>query len=238
MKVFSGFPSGKMPLTPVPDLFFTDLLPAIDNINELKVTLHLIWRLNQQRGYLRYVSYRELASDRLLLSGLGSAVAAPEMSLRDGLERAVARGTLLAATVRDESGAEQVFYLLNSDKGRHALQQWQAGELQLVAKVAPEARAEPAESNIFALYEQNIGLLQPMIVDALREAESLYPAAWIEDAIREAVTRNKRSWRYIQRILERWAAQGRGDQRDRQDDRQRYAEGKYAEYLKGRRTEE
>ena len=31
--------------------------------------------------------------------------------------------------------------------------------------------------------------------DELREAENLYPASWIEDAFREAVEQNKRSWR-------------------------------------------
>ena len=49
-----------------------------------------------------------------------------------------------------------------------------------------------------------------MIADELREAEELYPEDWIEDAFREAVGQNKRSWRYIARILERWEHEGRG----------------------------
>ena len=50
-----------------------------------------------------------------------------------------------------------------------------------------------------------------MIAEQLKEAEELYPSAWIEDAIFEAVSQNKRSWRYIARILERWEREGRGD---------------------------
>jgi DnaD/phage-associated family protein len=69
----------------------------------------------------------------------------------------------------------------------------------------------PDKPNIFALYEQNIGTLSPIIVEELREAERLYPASWIQDAFREAVDLNKRSWRYIERILERWAAEGKDD---------------------------
>ena len=65
--------------------------------------------------------------------------------------------------------------------------------------------------NIFSIYEANIGMLTPMIADELREAENLYPASWIEDAFREAVEQNKRSWRYIERILERWTQEGKGN---------------------------
>ena len=48
-----------------------------------------------------------------------------------------------------------------------------------------------------------------MIADELRDAEKNYPEQWIADAFREAVTMNKRSWRYVVRILERWRAQGK-----------------------------
>ena len=61
------------------------------------------------------------------------------------------------------------------------------------------------------LYEQNIGMLTPMIADELRDAERHYPAEWIADAFREAVELNKRSWRYVVRILERWRVEGRKD---------------------------
>ncbi len=88
--------------------------------------------------------------------------------------------------------------------------------------------------NIYVLYEQNIGPLTPLLADELKEAEDSYPAAWIEDAFRESVELNKRSWRYIQRILERWATEGKGDETARQrrkDDPRRFIEGKYADYI-------
>ena len=65
--------------------------------------------------------------------------------------------------------------------------------------------------NIFTLYEQNIGLLTPPNADELRPAEQIYPVGWIEEAFSEAVALNKRSWRYIHAILERWRTQGRGE---------------------------
>jgi DnaD/phage-associated family protein len=67
------------------------------------------------------------------------------------------------------------------------------------------------QPNIFTLYEKNIGMLTPIIAEELKEAEKIYPPSWIQDAFKEAVDLNKRSWRYISRILERWAAEGKHD---------------------------
>ena len=49
-----------------------------------------------------------------------------------------------------------------------------------------------------------------MIADELRDAEKHYPEEWITEAMREAVSANKRSWRYILRIMERWRTEGKG----------------------------
>ncbi|HEV2474582.1 MAG TPA: DnaD domain protein, partial [Chthonomonadales bacterium] len=63
--------------------------------------------------------------------------------------------------------------------------------------------------NIFILYEQNIGLLSPLIADELKDAAEQYPVEWIEAAFREAVLHNKRKWSYIRAILRRWETEGR-----------------------------
>lgn len=55
--------------------------------------------------------------------------------------------------------------------------------------------------NIFQLYEQNIGIVQPILVDELKEAEKEYPAQWIQEAFLEAANRNARNWKYISKIL-------------------------------------
>ena len=73
----------------------------------------------------------------------------------------------------------------------------------------PQVR--PERPNIFRRYEQNIGLLTPLIADQIVNAMERYPQDWIEDAIAEAVDYNRRSWRYIQRILDAWSTNGRGD---------------------------
>jgi DNA replication protein len=223
MKTFSGFPPGKVRSVSVPEPIFTELAPIIDDLAEFKLTLHVIWRLGQQRGKARYLRRADLASDQVLLASLGDS---PAEALDDALARAVQRGTLLQAQTSEGGTAEEI-YFANTPKGRAAAEAIARGEW-------PD-ELEPAERpNVFALYEQNIGMLTPLIADELREAEQAYPAEWIEEAFREAVSLNKRNWKYVRAILERWRTEGRGDETGRRPgeaDRRRYIEGEYGEYI-------
>jgi len=221
MKTFSGFPSGKVSSASIPELVFTELVPAIDDLAELKLTLHVLWRLGQQRGQVRYLRRADLASDRVLLSGLGDA---PAKALSGAVERAVERGTLLQVETT-VAGTSETVYFANTPKGRAAVRAIESGDW-------PDELESAARPNIFALYEANIGVLAPLIADELREAEREYPAEWIEEAFREAVSLNKRSWKYIHAILKRWRTEGRGEsKRTPEAERRRYVEGEYGEYI-------
>src|SRR2546429_3433028 len=111
MTTFAGFPTGKNPYVPVPEVFFTQILPQIQDSAELKVTLHLFWLLAKKQKQPRCVSDRELQQDQLLLRGFrrtGDQRPAQERVLQ-GLEQAVARGTLLRFflhMVAEDQGAE------------------------------------------------------------------------------------------------------------------------------------
>ena len=86
MSGFQGFPAGRTSFTPLPDMFFTSLLPAIDDLAELKVTLHLFWKLNRKKGYPRCVSVDELAHDGTLLQSLRAPGKNPTDVLQEALE--------------------------------------------------------------------------------------------------------------------------------------------------------
>ena len=209
MKGFNGFPA-KSKFTPIPNIFFSELLPQINDPVELKVTLHIFWVLYQKRGYPRFVTYGELTADPVLMRGIEGQGSAPEV-LRQALNQAVSRGTILCLKL-ERDGEVHELYFVNTDADRRAVEKINSGEL----KVGNLAKAEPCpvsqeQPNIFTLYEKNIGMLTPIIAEELKEAEGLYPASWIQDAFKEAVDLNKRSWRYISRILERWAAEGKHD---------------------------
>jgi len=229
---FAGFPAGKQLYTRVPNLFFSELLPNVDHLGELKVTLHIFWLLTQKQGERPCVSGEELAADPRLVNGLKAGGQTAQEALHDALLRAVSRGTLLRVTTGDAT-AEREWYFVNSAKGRRAVDELLAGRWQPAAIDQP-VRLEEQRPNIFVLYEQNIGPLTPLISEELMAAETTYPAAWIVDAFREAVELNKRSWRYVQRILERWATEGKTDEASRRSedrDRRRFIEGDYADYI-------
>jgi len=232
VKGFAGFPAGKQPYTPVPNIFFSELLPDMDHLAELKVTLHIFWLLTQKKGVRRYVSSEELAADGRLLAGLSAPGVSSLEAMGDALDRAVARGTLLRVTSGGSSDRRD-WYFVNSEKGRRAVADLLAGKWS-PAEAGQALQLQAQRPNIFVLYEQNIGPLTPLLAEQLMEAENTYPASWIEDAFREAVELNKRSWRYVQRILERWATEGKKDEASRRgdnQDRRRFIEGKYAEYI-------
>jgi DNA replication protein len=207
MKLFSGFPAGKLQVTPLPNLFFAELCPAIDDLGELKLTLHLFWLLGTRKSRTLYVSESELRADHTLMQSLAAMGHPWEETLERSLTLACERGTLLHASV-----AEDNVYFLNSESGRRAYTRLTQGEETYVAGTKnPEPATAGARSDIFDLYEKNVGLLTPMLVEELKEAEKEYPPEWIVDAFKIAVENNKRSWSYTRKILERWKAEGRGD---------------------------
>lgn len=205
MKLFSGFPAGRLQVTPLPNLFFSELCPAIDDLAELKVTLHLFWLLAHQRNRAAFVRASELRADRTLMQSLAATGAKTDDALGRALGAATARGTLLRLRVRDDD-----WYFLNTESGRRAFEKL-ARESELPRETPAREPVPVGERpNIFALYEQNVGLLTPLIAEELKDAEHEYPVEWIAEAFKIAVENNKHSWSYVRKILERWKTEGRG----------------------------
>src|SRR3984893_1153430 len=136
MTTFTGFPSGKNPFVPIPENFFTEVLPEIEDSAELKVTMHIFWLMAQKQGTSRCVSDRELQADRTLMRSLkrrGDPRPAEER-LRQGLEQAVARGTLLRIYLRlvseGKNEAEVIgWYFFNTTRSRKVVAELQGGEM-------------------------------------------------------------------------------------------------------------
>jgi DNA replication protein len=201
MPTFPGFTSSET-FTRLPDSLFR-LLGEIDDLDELKVTLYVLWRIEHLEARARSLSRSDIGADETFMRGL------TETGLDSGLDKAVRRGTLL----RVGTAPNGVFFL-NSPTGRAA-----AEALQKDPKRSPaRAVSAPREtSNIFTLYEQNIGPLTPLLSDVLQDAEKTYPPGLIAEAFGEAVKNNKRSWKYIEAILRRWKEEGRAEKQDRPD---------------------
>jgi len=194
----------------LPESFFTQVAPKIQDLAELKVVLYVAYLIlrKQERPHpdIIGVTYKELKTESSRLSDELS-----EETLRQALDSAVEHGALLHSTLNINGMLEDVYSLTADSR-------------------------QPPAINIFALYEQNIGIITPMIAEELKEAEKLYPPQWIEEAFKEAVTLNKRSWKYIARILERWASEGKDSgeyKRDiKKDGPDKYIKGKYGHLVK------
>ncbi len=215
MTEFKGF-SDSESFTKLPDSFFGQLLSEITDVDELKVTLLALRTLD---GGVRALRDRDLGNQVLGLT-------APQ--IRAGLQKTLKRGTLLLAA----NGTEHL-YFLNTPRGRASSQAFARGEWLDASDVMP---APPARSNVFKIYEENIGPLTPLIAEALQEAEAIYAQGWISDAIELAVTNNKRSWKYCEAILKRWKEEGRGQKQNRRDhkgSRQRDVEDKIKKFVGG-----
>ncbi len=227
---FPGFPEGRLPTTPVPNLFLSQVLPTIDHLGELKVTLYAFWSLAHKEGRFRYLRRDEIAADRLLMQGLGRPGLPADQALDEALERAVARGTLLRVSASDG----QAYYFINSARGRAAVEAVAQGRWSPSGESDSPIELSQDRPTVYTLYEQNIGPLTPMIAERLTDAAASYPPGWIEDAVRIAVENNVRKWSYVQAILEDWRSRGRDEREDRGDSQKalrRYTQGESADFF-------
>ena len=226
---FAGFPSSGR-ATPVPNLFFARLLPDIERAEELLVTLYIFYIQGLQRRSPFFVTGSELAADGTLVRALANHCGEGGEALGRGLALATERGSLLRVEVKGDGRTEEA-YLPATPYNRRVAERLAETELRLGEPLPPAAPTPPP--NIFALYEENIGAITPLIADQLKDAEERYPAQWIEAAFREAVSLNKRSWRYIEAILRRYEAEGPDYEEAERDPEADWLERRYARGKRG-----
>ena len=181
----------------VPNTFFTELLPAIDDLAELKVTLHCLWLLSHKQGDLRYTRLAEIAADDRFMAGLAAQRSGRLRPCAAGWSWPRAGARCCGYKVRQ--GGERRGLVLPQQRARprgggaHPARR----SAQLAEPLPDDISLQAQRPHIFLLYEQNIGMIQPMLAEELREAERTYPQTWLEEAFRIAVELNVRHWKYI-----------------------------------------
>jgi DnaD/phage-associated family protein len=242
----AGFPNSGL-ATAIPNQFFARVLPQIESPEELVVSVYFFFAQQLPNGSSgkrrspRYLTKRELTADATLAhtlenlagradatdpSASNSQLTAHNSQLERGLDLSVWRGTLLRAHIGG-AGREEELYVVNNPQNRKALEDLVATDLRLDDSLPPAAKTNG--SSVFALYEQNIRPITPLIADELKEAEERYPEAWIRGAFREAVSLNKANWRYIESILRRWEAEGKQHEESERDPQVEWLERRYRE---------
>jgi DnaD/phage-associated family protein len=225
MEQFQGFPDGKVSFTRIPGPFFSDLLPDIDHLGELKITLYALWQLDRMGGEVRYLQVSDFLADEAFMQGMGVNPQEAEMTLKESVDRAVQRGTLLRVSVKLDKAI--TLYFFNTTRGRAAVEAIHNGDWRPSDNPRIPIELGTERPSIYHLYEQNIGPMTPLLADSLQDAEDTYPAEWIEEAFRIAVEKNVRNWRYVEAILRRWHERGydgRETRRDTEKSRRQYAD--------------
>ena len=200
---FAGFDSGSQKAVPVPEQFFNELLPSIDSLDELKLALVLIhlWMDKWKRSpSFTLANLEEEPLIRLIRQN-----AAESESLSGTLGRLLRGRVVIDVTLPGES---EMRFALNSERGRKLVGA-EPGDYNRRHRSSDRDKRGDRSTNIFSLYEDAVGTISPLLADELRQAEKLYPPDWIEEAFVLAAKYNKRSWRYVQAMLERWALDGR-----------------------------
>jgi DNA replication protein len=233
MTDFEGFPA-RMQFTPIPNLVFSSLLPKMTSPGEIKVLLYIFELIYLKKGNLRFVSRNELINQ---ITAGNDKDLSPE-SITGALKALTEKGIVLHLLAEGTESPEDL-YFINTEANRLAVSKIQTNEIELPRlKYVKAVEASSLEApDIFTLYEQNIGMLTPLIADELKEAEKQYPENWIKEAIKLGVSSNKRNWRYIARILEHWSTEGKDDgtyrgNNKKNADPDKYFRGKYGHIVR------
>ncbi len=241
MKPFRGFPTDRERLVSLPETFFTEVLPFITHPLELKVLLYVFWKVSKTQRRPRCVSLSEVLEDVSMtrpLIHLGGA-STPKEALLRGLEMCAVRGTLLTFSTQTSEGEEK-WFMVNTYFNRRWLRRVLKGEIQFpwVSEAQGAVTVLRDEESIFDVYEKNIGLLSPIVAEELEQALEEYSEEWVRKAISEAAGYNRRNWRFVRLLLERWKEQGYPGGANRQTiagslDADKYKRGKYSKFFGG-----
>lgn len=234
---FTGFPP-RPEVTPLPNIFFSEVLPLISSLAEVKVVMQVFFLLSRKKGYPRFVSLKELNNDPILNKGLAGGGVDVNEAIVGALKDATGHGILLHMPISIKDEPDEL-YFINNEAERDTIAKILEGKLKIPEIVIRENDEVPVQqsSDIYNLYEQNIGLLTPILAEELQEAEHRYPAEWIQEAFRIALRSNVRNWKYINGILKRWEREGKqdgkyvGDAR-KEGDPDKYIRGKYGHMVR------
>ena len=237
MDSFKGFTLNKDLSIPIPPEFFSGLLPKIRDLFELKTVLYLFWFFHHTEGEYPFFTLEQIEQDQLFLSGFGNSKEEQIINLQQSIHLAEKDKIILRAT--DQNTGQTPLFFLNTAKGRQGLELVQNGSLKLQLDKDFLVKLTKVGPNIFKLYEENFGVITPIIAETLTELEDSYPAEWIEEAFKEAIKNNVRKLRYVEVILKNWQEEGKYERTDRRRgkkdkeeyDPDRYINGDFSDFI-------
>ena len=196
-----GFPlPDDFATTRVPNAVLGRVLSTTDDADEIRLILRAVWLLEHQRSYPRYITRDDLRHDRVL------SVAIPDQSDFDRiLKSAIERGVFVEASINDNS-----CLMLNTESARRTSIEISptTGSLNEDNNGWEAPAASTRSDDAFRAYEENIGILSPMIRQSILAALEDFTDEDITRAVRIAVESESRSWYFVAGVLRRWARDG------------------------------
>lgn len=187
-------------VTPIPNAFFSHVLPELKDADQVRVVLHAFFAIRCKRVFPRFVTGGELAAAEPLIEGLGDDASS---RIARAIEGALAKQVLIAV-----DGFSEPLLFINDEQGRRSAARVRAGQLAVAPIVPPEPLPAPETAEPVELYEANFGPLTPLIAEQIAEASQRFPSEWLPKAMRLAITANVRRWNYVMAILDRWQNEG------------------------------
>ncbi|HUV15932.1 MAG TPA: hypothetical protein VMW28_05150, partial [Pelolinea sp.] len=158
---FSGFEESKKSFTGIPDQFFSEILPDIRDLSELKVIIYILWSTFTHGDFGMSFSAEDILRDKKFIDGLKEEYQSIENLVNKSLEKAVADNVLIPLNLKNEN---KWVYFVNCPRGRAALELIKNGNLPNDLS-HPKATLDVIKPNLFQLYQENIGPLTPLIAD-------------------------------------------------------------------------
>jgi len=184
---FKGFPTPKQNYSKLPHAFI-DSLPEIETVSELKVVLYLI---RHTWGYSEYGKPKRITTDEFMRgrkrrdgSRIDAGTGLSNNSVIDGLKRALSHNFVLVESDASDLARIEKRYCLNIS-GMQTLHSYPQELHSSYAEVAQRSEKEtlviqeeeglPPQKSLFSIYEEEIGLLTPLIADALEDLSDHFP---------------------------------------------------------------
>ena len=233
VRPLDGFPlADDYAVTRVPNAVLGRVLAGVEDVDVIKLIFRAVWLLERQSGYPRMISVEQLRADRVLSVVFGDASAFDR-----ALVYAVECGVLVRVSI---DGVERL--MLNTESARRV--SLEAAEVGVNGESDEEdgwdtPAVRSVGANAFRAYEENIGVLSPMIRESILSSLEDFTDEEITEAIRIAVENESRSWSFVAGVLRRWAREGipheRRDSRSGGGDRGRVPEDQLRRYLEKQR---
>lgn len=185
--------------TRVPNAVLSAVLNEVEESETVKLILRAVWLLEHQRGFPASITVNELRHDRVLIRVFKSQErfdAALDQSLNLGVLIKFKLNNADALMLNTVSATRQVEHAEGAQSENIDDDGWGAS----VGAEMPD--------DAFRAYEENIGILSPMIRENITAALQDFSDQDIIEAIKIAVENESRSWSFIAGVLRRWARDG------------------------------